>query len=472
MKRYKLIPPVDELLKSPIIQNYRDILPPPFILDRLREAVQDLRSALQTGQTLDSREEAAQWIIQAWEERIREMSGGSLRPVINATGVVLHTNLGRSPLPEAALQAINELAGGYCNLEYELQAGSRGSRYQHVEALLCRLTGAEAALVVNNNAAAVLLALTVLARGREVVVSRGQLIEIGGAFRIPDVMAASGATLVEVGTTNRTYAGDFARAINENTALLFSAHTSNYRIVGFTHETSLRELVELGRKNRIPVMQDLGSGVLVDMSAWGLNDEPTVQTALASGVDVVSVSGDKLLGGPQAGILLGGREYIDAFKGSQLTRALRVDKLTIAALEATLLQYEQGQPFESIPTVRMLTTSNELLHGKADSLVAALEDALADAAPDRIPEVNMEIVPVGDMVGGGSYPDKELAGWGVALEMTEAGLEEISARLRCGRPAVVARRQEDRLLFSMRTIEIRDIPLLACLVAAALKEQR
>lgn len=461
MKRYKLIPPVDELLKLDGIAACQDQLPPAFILERLRESVQELREALKKGMALASREEASSWIVEAFERRIRQMRGGSLQPVINATGVVLHTNLGRSPMPDAALQAINRLAAGYCNLEYDLEAGRRGSRYQHVEALLCRLTGAEAALVVNNNAAAVLLALTTLARGREVIVSRGQLIEIGGAFRIPDVMAASGASLVEVGTTNRTYISDFTRALNENTALLFSAHTSNYRVVGFTAETSLKELVELGQKNRIPVMQDLGSGILLDMSAWGLNDEPTVQEALASGVDVLSFSGDKLLGGPQAGILLGRRENIEAFKNNQLTRALRVDKLTIAALEASLLQYEQGDPVSSIPVLGMLAASQDILRERAQNLKAALDE--------QRPGLELKLLQVGDMVGGGAYPDKELQGWAVALALPDTGLEELNRRLRSGSPAVVARRQDERLLFSARTIGDDEIEALAEAVAAALK---
>ncbi|CEO87506.1 L-seryl-tRNA(Sec) selenium transferase (Part 2) [Syntrophaceticus schinkii] len=264
-----------------------------------------------------------------------------MRPVINASGVVLHTNLGRAPLSDAAIKAVTNVARGYCNLEMDLDSGERGERYSHVEKLLCELTGAEAALVVNNNAGAVLLALHALAREKEVVVARGELVEIGGSFRIPEVMAQSGAVLREVGTTNRTYPRDYERAVGTDTALFLKVHPSNFRVVGFTREVMRRELVEVGRRHQIPVMEDLGSGVFVDLQQYGIDPEPTVQETLAAGIDIVTVSGDKLLGGPQAGIILGRAEMVQLLKEDPLLRALRIDKMTLAALEATLRAYLQ-----------------------------------------------------------------------------------------------------------------------------------
>jgi L-seryl-tRNA(Ser) seleniumtransferase len=354
---------------------------------------------------------------------------------------VLHTNLGRSPLSKTALQYVAETAGSYSNLEFDLATGDRGSRYQHVEALLIELTGAEAAMVVNNNAAAVMLGLNTLAAGKEVIVSRGQLVEIGGAFRIPEVMKQSGATLKEVGTTNKTYLDDFAEAVNDNTALLFRAHTSNYRIIGFTEEVKLAELVQLGRQCNLPVMEDLGSGVFYELGPWGLNSEPLVKCSVQGGADIVTFSGDKLLGGPQAGIIVGRKHLIDAMKKNQLTRALRVDKLAIAALEGTLQDYLKLDPARHIPILQMLTADPKQLRQRAEEIAGLF----------KMININeIEVMPVEDMVGGGAYPVHTLPGFAVKLSFEN--LEGLSARLRQLDPAVLTRKQDNAMLISVRTL--------------------
>ncbi|MBC7106334.1 MAG: L-seryl-tRNA(Sec) selenium transferase, partial [Firmicutes bacterium] len=352
---------------------------------------------------------------------------------------------------------------GYCNLELSLETGKRGSRYAVVEGLLRELTGAEAALVVNNNAAAVLLALAALARGREVVVSRGQLIEIGGSFRMPDVMAASGARLVEVGTTNKTYPEDYRRAVGEHTALLLWVHTSNYRIVGFTREVAVGELVALGRECGLPVMCDLGSGSLVDLRAWGLPHEPTVQEVVAAGADVVTFSGDKLLGGPQAGIVVGRAEYVGRMKAHPLTRAVRVDKLTLAALEATLREYRdhREEVHTRLPVLRMLTAPRAELERRARALAARLAEALRGRA-----EVATQ--PGCSRVGGGALPTAELPAVLVTVAPLDRTAEELRVRLRQGDPPVVARVREGRLLLDLRTVPEEQEPLLELALARAL----
>jgi L-seryl-tRNA(Ser) seleniumtransferase len=362
--------------------------------------------------------------------------------------VVLHTNLGRAPLGREAARNVAEIAAGYVNLEIDLESGTRGSRYGHVEGLLRALTGAEAALVVNNNAAAVLLALNTLASGRQVVVSRGQLVEIGGAFRIPEVMRCSGAVMVEVGTTNKTYRSDYEQAIGPETALLLSVHPSNYRIVGFTSSVPLAELVEVGRAYDIPTMEDMGSGVLVDLSPWGLSAEPTVQERLRQGVDVLTFSGDKLLGGPQAGIIVGRRDLVERMKRNQLTRALRVDKITIAALEGTLLEYLRGSAMEAVPSLAMVTASRDTLLQRAQTLAAALQ---ARCLPEDIVE-SVGTVAVEDLVGGGAFPTDVLPGAAVEMRFCGERVHEAACRLRTGVPAVLPRVSENRMLLSLRTI--------------------
>lgn len=448
MSSLRNIPAIDELLALPEVRSYLQIYKREFIVELLREATAGLRQELlATAEEMD-KSRLSGVILEKIKTLLDTTVRGTLTRVINATGVVLHTNLGRAPMGSSALEYMQDMARTYNNLEFDLESGERGSRYSHVEDLLIRLTGAEAALVVNNNAAAVLLGLTELARDREVIVSRGQLIEIGGAFRIPEVMKASGARLVEVGTTNRTYLRDYEAAITDETALLFSAHTSNYKIVGFTAEVDLKDLVQLGKEKNLPVMHDLGSGILTDLGEWGLRDEPTVQASVKTGADIITFSGDKLLGGPQAGIIVGKKKYIDQMKKNQLTRALRVDKLTIAALEGTLLAYLAGNPLQEIPVIRMLTMSQDQLMTQAEVLRDKLSTRLAGSG--RISKI--ELVELEDMVGGGAYPSYRIPGWGVQISFQETSLEEAARKLRLMKPAVLTRKQEDTMLISVRTL--------------------
>jgi L-seryl-tRNA(Ser) seleniumtransferase len=397
---------------------------------------------------------AAETLAARVVERARLTGPFSLRPVINAQGVVLHTNLGRALMSPLALERLQAVATSYTNLELDLARKERGSRYSHVEALLQRLTGAEDALVVNNNAAAVLLALETLAHGREVIVSRGELIEIGGEFRIPDIMLRSGAVLCEVGATNRTHLRDYAEAITPNTALLLKVHTSNYRVVGFTAEVSSRELVELGRERGIPVMEDLGSGSLVDLRPWGFPYEPTVPETVASGVDLVSFSGDKLLGGPQAGIVVGRRAVVSRLKKNPWNRALRIDKFTIAALEATLHAYEAGTALQTVPTLAMLTEPLAAVRNRARRVLRQL-------APDVRERLGAGLADDLAQVGGGALPTVELPTVAVAVGTSSAAAMRLDEALRVGDPPVVGRITHDRLFLDCRTVLPAQVKVLA-----------
>ncbi|MGB9792123.1 MAG: L-seryl-tRNA(Sec) selenium transferase [Thermacetogeniaceae bacterium] len=399
-------------------------------------------------------------LAEAVRERAASRLRQSLRPVINATGVVLHTNLGRAPLSASALEAVTAVAKGYCNLEMVLETGERGSRYSHVEGLLKELTGAEAALVVNNNAAAVLLCLSALAKGKEVIVSRGELVEIGGSFRIPEVMAESGAVLREVGTTNKTYPRDYERAIGPDTALLLKVHPSNYRVLGFTREVSREELVSIGRRHGLPVMEDLGSGALVELRGLERGSEPTVQESIAAGVDIVTFSGDKLLGGPQAGIILGRSELVNALKRHPLLRALRVDKLTLAALEATLRSYQRGDALEAVPVLRMLSLGEGELKARAERICGMLAERLGESCAVCVSGGFSQ-------AGGGALPLAELPTFLVVLRPKAVSPAAVSERLRRGDPPVVARVQEDAVLLDPRTIGEEEEPLLVEAVTAA-----
>jgi L-seryl-tRNA(Ser) seleniumtransferase len=383
----------------------------------------------------------------------------SLRPVVNATGVVLHTNLGRALLSPLAMERLALVGAQYSNLELNLADKVRGSRYSHVEGLLRRVTGAEDALVVNNNAAAVLLALETLAHGREVIVSRGELIEIGGEFRIPDIMLRSGAILKEVGTTNRTHLRDYVEAIGPQTGVILKVHTSNYRVVGFTADVSSRELVQLGRERGVPVMEDLGSGSLLDLRPFGLPHEPTVPEVVATGVDLVSFSGDKLLGGPQAGIVVGRRELVDRLKRNPWNRALRIDKFTIAGLEATLYAYESSTARAMIPTLRMLTESRLSIRRRAQGIVRRL-------APDRRERLEATVQDDTSQVGGGALPVVELPTSVVAIGTVVLPARELDDRLRAGDPPVIGRIRDDRLLLDCRTVLPSQIGALARALAA------
>jgi len=387
-----------------------------------------------------------------------------LRRVINATGVVIHTNLGRSPLHPSALDHMIEIAEGYSNLEYDLDLGERGSRYSHVEEILCSLASAESALVVNNNAGAVLVALNTLAEGREVIVSRGELVEIGGAFRVPDVMRRSGALLKEVGTTNRTYLKDYQDAISSQTALLLKVHTSNFRVMGFASDVPLPDLVQLGRQFNLPVMDDLGSGCLIDLTPYGLEKEPTVQETTKMAVDLVTFSGDKLLGGPQAGIILGKKSLLDAIKNNPLTRALRIDKLTLAALESTLLLYlDEERAMEEVPTLRMLKVDRTILKKKGRRLLKRLTGTVKDKV-----EINLrEDV---SQVGGGALPLQELQTIVLAIKPKDFSVNRLEEDLRKGKPPIVSRISKDELILDMRTVFDEEIPLLAEGIEKALRQ--
>lgn len=460
------IPSVDEVLSNALIKGYLEEYNREFIVTLIRKAIDELRKEM-LSQKLDNsltRPQLAKLLLEKIERLVEVKTAGTLSKVINGTGVILHTNMGRAPLPKPAIDYMVEMASNYNNLELDLLQGERGSRYSHVEQLLIDITGAEAALVVNNNAAAVMLGLNTLANAKEVIVSRGQLVEIGGAFRIPEVMKLSGARLVEVGTTNKTYLKDFEEAINEETGLLFMAHTSNYKIIGFTEEVKVEELVKLGRTNNLPVMYDLGSGILCDLSKEGLDDEPTVQQCVAAGADIITFSGDKLLGGPQAGIIIGKKEYIEAMKKNQLTRALRVDKLTIAALEGTLIEYLSGKPQENIPVLAMLSIKNDKLHSKAQELLNLLKIELKD----NLKVSRIDLVAVEDMVGGGAYPTYYIPGYGVEIKFQGINLEEMAKRLRINTPALVGRLQDDSMLLSVRTLLDGDVEQIPNLINRAL----
>ena len=383
----------------------------------------------------------------------------SLAPVINATGVVLHTNLGRALLSPLAQERLREVAGSYSNLEMDVSRKERGSRYSHVEGLLRRLSGAEAAIVVNNCAAAVLLALESLARGKEIIVSRGELIEIGGEFRIPDILRRSGAVLREVGATNRTHLKDYVNAIGPETGMILKVHTSNYRVVGFTAAVSSRELAELGRARGITVMEDLGSGCFVDLTRYGLPYEPTVPEVVASGVDLVSFSGDKLLGGPQAGIVVGRAELLERLARNPLNRALRIDKFTIAALEATLYAYEAGTALETIPTLRMLTEPLASIRRRALKV-------LARTGPAAVRALGAAVIESSSQVGGGALPTVELPSAVIALGTRERPAEGLDEALRTGHPPVLGRLLDDRLLLDCRTVLPTDVVALAARLAA------
>ena len=391
--------------------------------------------------------------------RLRAYLAPTLRPVINATGVIIHTNLGRSPLSAAARAATEAVSQGYSTLEYDLRAGRRGHRTVHAEKLLCELTGAEAALVVNNNAGAVLLALTGLAQGRGVIISRGQLVEIGGGFRVPDVMAQGGARLIEVGTTNRTHLRDYAAAMeaHEDAALILRAHHSNFRIVGFTAEPTLAELVALGTEHSLPVMDDLGSGALLDTAQFGLAHEPTVQESVAAGTAVVCFSGDKLLGGPQAGIIVGQAEYVEPLKSHPLARALRADKLCLAGLQATLLHYLKGEATEQVPVWRMIVMPLTEIERRARRWRRALRR-------DGVPA---EVVDGRSTVGGGSLPGETLPTKLVALPVPHP--DQLAAALRAADPPVIARIEEDRLVLDPRTVLMEEERELLRIVAATTK---
>jgi len=388
----------------------------------------------------------------------------NLKRVINATGVVVHTNMGRSLLPESVARHVAEISSRYSNLEFDLEIGARGSRYSSVEDILCEVSGAEAAIVVNNNAGAVFLSLETLAKGKDVIVSRGELVEIGGSFRIPDVMARSGARLVEVGTTNRTHLSDYEGAIRDETALLLKVHTSNYSIVGFTAEVSLKDLVALGAKYHLPVMKDLGSGSFVDFSKYGLIKEPTVQETVAAGADVVAFSGDKMLGGPQAGIIVGRKDALERIKKNPVNRALRIDKMTLAALEATLHLYrDESKAVSAIPTLRMLTLPPKVIANKAKRL----RNRLRKQGNDRLEAV---IIDSSSRVGGGALPLQELPTTCVSIRIKGLSANRIERIMLGATPPIVGRIENDLFVMDMRTVQDEEIAMIASTFREVLAE--
>jgi L-seryl-tRNA(Ser) seleniumtransferase len=467
-KSLRQLPSVDEVLRDGRVMEMLEIHPRSVILEAVRSVVADERKEILSGSNTPQmemkKEEYLDRVVEKSAAAVKISVRSNLRRVINATGVVLHTNLGRALLSERARDAVNIVASNYSNLELDLETGRRGSRYSALEHLLTSLTGAEDALVVNNNAAAVLLALSTVASGREVIVSRGQLVEIGGSFRIPEVMAQSGAKLVEVGATNKTHPDDYRKAVSGETAMLLHVHTSNYRIIGFTRETTVSELVAIGREYKLPVMSDLGSGFLVDLSLYGLPLEPTVQEVLGAGPDIVTFSGDKLLGGPQAGIIVGRRHYIEKMKRNPLTRAVRIDKMTVAALEATLREYQDKEKaIMEIPTLKMLTVNQEILEKRASELAGLFESVIDKNKAQFIVEKGMSAV------GGGAMPTADLPTAVVAVSPFNINAGELQAALRRGEPAVMGRVQEDKLILDLRTISDAEFQLLAEAVLSALK---
>ncbi|WP_314059304.1 L-seryl-tRNA(Sec) selenium transferase [uncultured Vagococcus sp.] len=388
------------------------------------------------------------------KERCRQTQEPYLRSVINATGVVLHTNLGRAQLPPMIQKQLAEISFGYSNLEYDLEKGSRGSRYQHLEADLLKLTGAEAGLVVNNNAAAVLLALQTFIQGKEIIISRGELVEIGGSFRIPDIIALSGGIIREVGTTNKTHLRDYEQAINENTGAILKVHTSNYKVIGFTETVPMEELVKLGSSHHIPVMNDLGSGLLTDLTPFGFPYEPTVMDCVQAGCDIITFSGDKLLGGPQAGLIVGKKTYIDQMKANQLTRALRVDKMTLSALELTLKEYLKPESLlTNIPTLHLLSLSKEEIEKRGADLKQTLE-AL------NLP-LEISVVEGLSQVGGGSYPGVQLPTRLVTLKSLNLTADKLEKALRDSQTPIIARIKDDQVQLDVRTINEVEVPLIA-----------
>ena len=453
MTDFRAIPSIDELRRRPAVRALEAEFGADATVDALRAAASELRATMAVTVRLppDSVPEA---IEARAVKRVRATFRSSLRPAINATGVIVHTNLGRAPLAAPAIDRVARIAAGYASLEYDLANGVRGRRDVHAEGLLCHLTGAEAAVVVNNNAAATMIVLAGLAAGREVIVSRGELVEIGGGFRVPDVMAQSGAVLREVGTTNKTRPADYAAAIGDKTALILRVHPSNFRIEGFTERPTLPDLVSVGKKLNVPVAEDLGSGLLVSGT---IGDEPAVRDSLGAGVDVCCFSGDKLLGGPQAGIIVGRTLLIDRIRTHPLMRALRVDKLTYAALEATLIEYAAGRAANTVPVQRMLTTTADAIRARAE--IVATEIAVLDGWRATVVEGS-------SAVGGGSAPGVHLATWLVRVEKSSLSAFTLERRLRDLDPPVIARIDQDRVVLDLRTVMPEQDAQLARLFAS------
>lgn len=446
---YRSIPKVDVLLEQEAIKAGIEKYGREIVVDAIRIETEALRKFIGTCESEEAAKDAITNVTASILARAEKMLMPNMKKIINATGTILHTNLGRAPIGMEHMQHIAEIATGYSNLEYNLEAGKRGERYSHFEELLCKITGAEAAMAVNNNAAAVMLVLSSLGKGGEVVVSRGELIEIGGKFRIPDVLEQSGATLVEIGTTNKTHYSDYEDAINENTAALLKVHTSNYRIVGFTESVTNEELVPLAKEHDLPVIEDLGSGVLINLSKYGITYEPTVQDAVRAGVDVVTFSGDKLLGGPQAGIIIGKKKYIDKMKKNPLTRALRIDKFTAAALEVVLKEYLSEEcAIRNLPVLQMITKPLAEVDKEARKLKRFLKNLDLDV------ELGMEKCE--SQIGGGSLPLERIPSVAVTIKPNKISTAELEERMRYLPVPIIPRTVNDKILMDARTIGVQN----------------
>jgi len=457
-KLLQKLPSVDEILKSPDGVRWCKTYPRRYALKAIREIIDIRRKEILEVSSSDITMEGMSRDIEA---KIQRLSAFSLQPLINATGIVIHTNLGRSILSEKILENVKRVSESYSNLEYNIKEGKRGKRYAHITGILREITGAESALIVNNNAAAVLLCLSALAKGKEVIVSRGELVEIGGSFRLPDVMASSGAVLREIGATNKTHFDDYKNAINENTALILKVHQSNYRITGFTEEVSVTGLKALSGKYHIPFMYDLGSGCMIDLKPYGIYSEPTVQEIVSAGVDVVTFSGDKLLGGPQGGVILGRKEYIEKIQKNPLTRAVRIDKLTLAAFEATLMEYlDVDKAVENIPALKMLLQKPEKIKERAKKIALHLRKQIKNAKVDIVEDMSK--------AGGGSLPEIDFPTYAVAIKPENISVNELEERLRKGAHVIIARIKDDALLLDARTVRDEDIGLLVNGVHAAI----
>lgn len=443
---YRSIPKVDMMMETEEMKSLCESFGRDFVLEAVRLKTEELRDYINSSHDEENILNKIDSLSLDIVSHIEKLASYNLKKVINATGTILHTNLGRAVISEEAAERLKKLVTGYSNLEYDLEEGKRGSRYSHFEKIITKITGAEAAMAVNNNAAAVMLILSALAKGREVVVSRGELVEIGGSFRVPDVMAQSGSKLVEVGTTNKTHLYDYENAVNEETAALLKVHTSNYRIIGFTESVSVGELSELAHKHDIPVIEDIGSGVLVDLSKYGLDHEPTVQESILSGADIVCFSGDKLLGGPQAGIIVGKKDLVEKIKKHPLTRALRIDKFTAIALESVFHEYiHEERAVKNVPVLMLINRSQEEIYHQAKQLCERLESAVGHNCLIKAESCESQ-------VGGGSLPLQRLGSWSVVLKPRTMTTSNLEKKLRHLETPVIGRVADDNFIIDLRTV--------------------
>lgn len=455
-KLLRSLPKIDFVLDN-IYNTFSESIPLVIVKSAVQECIEQKRQLILAGKLKELPPDQDSWNA-LFSEYILKKNRLNYRRVINGTGVVIHTNLGRSLLGKESIDALQIAGACYTNLEFDLATGKRGSRYSLVEEIICDLTGAEAAIVVNNNAAAVLLALNTLSFNTETIVSRGQLVEIGGSFRIPDVMSRSGAKMIEVGATNRTHVHDYENAITDETTLLLKVHTSNFRVIGFTSEVSVGEMVTIGKKNVIPVMEDLGSGSLIDLSPWGLPKEPTVQEIVKDGADVVTFSGDKLLGGPQAGIIVGKKAIIDRIKKNPMNRALRIDKFTLASLETVLRNYyDLEKALANVPTLAMLTMDSDTIRNKGRSILRRLGGA--NKLRNKV-----ELQKTVSKVGGGAMPEYGIASWALVLHPGAGRASTLEKELRSRDVPIIGRIENEKMILDLRTIQQDDIPLLIAML--------